>query len=71
MKQYLVTALAAAILFSSCGSSKKEDNAALAEKKAALEKLKADKEKLDFVSEYTFVFMSLNCNMYHTLKGCG
>jgi len=47
MRQYLVTAMAAAILFSSCGSSKKEDNAALTEKKAALEKLKADKEKLD------------------------
>jgi len=47
MKQYVATALAAAILFSSCGSSKKEDNAALADKKAALEKLKADKEKLD------------------------
>lgn len=47
MKQYLVTALAAAILLSSCGSSKKEDNAVLKEKKVALEKLKAEKDKLD------------------------
>lgn len=47
MRQYLVTSLAAVILFSSCGSSKKEDNAALNEKKVELEKLKSDKDKLD------------------------
>ena len=47
MKQYLITGLAATILFSSCGSSSKETNAAINDKKVALEKLKADKTKLD------------------------
>jgi hypothetical protein len=40
MKQYLVIAAAALVFLSSCGSSKKEGNAVLNDKKAALEKLK-------------------------------
>jgi RND family efflux transporter MFP subunit len=47
MKLYLTTGLAAVLLLSSCGSSKKDDNAALNDKKAALEKLKTEKDKLD------------------------
>ncbi len=47
MRQYLVTGLAAAILFSSCGSSSKDKNAAVNDKKVALEKLKSEKDKLD------------------------
>ena len=45
MKQYLVTAIAALVLLSSCGSSKKDDAAALNDKKAELEKLKTEKSK--------------------------
>ena len=47
MRQYLITGLAAAILLSSCGSSSKDKNAAVNDKKVELEKLKGDKEKLD------------------------
>lgn len=45
MKQYLITGLAAIVILSSCGNSKKDDNASLNDKKAALEKLKAEKSK--------------------------
>jgi membrane fusion protein, multidrug efflux system len=45
MKQYLITGLAAAILLSSCGGSKKDDAAKLNDKKAELEQLKTDKNK--------------------------
>lgn len=47
MTQYLVTGLATAILLTACGNSNKESNAALNDKKAALEKLKTEKDKLD------------------------
>ena len=47
MTKYTLTMLAAMVLFSSCGSSKKEGDAALNDKRAALEKLKADKNSLD------------------------
>ena len=47
MTKYTLTVLAAIVLLSSCGSSKKEGDAALNEKKAALEKLKTDKNNLD------------------------
>ena len=47
MKQYLITALIAAIFFSSCGSSSKDNNAAINDKKVALEKLKGEKGKLE------------------------
>ncbi len=47
MTKYTLTVLAAMVLLSSCGSSKKEGDAALNEKKAALEKLKTDKNNLD------------------------
>ena len=48
MKQFLITGLAAIMLLSSCGSSsKKEDSTALVDKKVALQKLKAEKDKLD------------------------
>ena len=47
MKQYLITATAAVIILSSCGSSAKEKDAAINDKKAALEKLKTEKGKLD------------------------
>jgi RND family efflux transporter MFP subunit len=45
MKQYLITGLAAIVILSSCGSSKKEDNASLNDKKTELEKLKAEQNK--------------------------
>ncbi|MES2847592.1 MAG: efflux RND transporter periplasmic adaptor subunit [Bacteroidota bacterium] len=45
MKQYLITGLAAIVILSSCGSSKKDDNASLNDKKTALEKLKAEQSK--------------------------
>ncbi len=45
MKQYLITGLAAIVILSSCGSSKKDDNASLNDKKAALEKVKAEISK--------------------------
>ena len=47
MTKYTLTMLAAMVLFSSCGSSKKEADAALNDKKATLEKLKADKKSID------------------------
>jgi RND family efflux transporter MFP subunit len=47
MKQYLIVSAAALVFLSSCGGSKKEDNAALNDKKVALEKLKGEKEKVD------------------------
>lgn len=47
MKQYLITGAAALMLLSSCGSSKKEGDAALNDKKAALEKLKGEKNTID------------------------
>ena len=47
MKQYLIIGASALVLLSSCGDSKKEGNAVLNDKKAALEKLKIDKDKLD------------------------
>ncbi len=47
MKQYLIVTAAALVFLSSCGDSKKEGNAALNDKKAALEKLKGENTKLD------------------------
>ena len=47
MKQYFVISAVALLLLSSCGESKKEGNAALNDKKAALEKLKGEKDKID------------------------
>ena len=47
MKQFVVTGAIALVLLSSCGDSKKDGNAALNDKKVALEKLKGDKDKLD------------------------
>lgn len=47
MKQFAITAFAAVVLLSSCSNSKKEGDAALNDKKAALQKLKSDKDKLD------------------------
>ena len=47
MRQYLATGLVAIILLSACGSSKKDNNAALNDKKVELEKQKAEKDKVD------------------------
>ncbi|MEO6547214.1 MAG: efflux RND transporter periplasmic adaptor subunit [Ferruginibacter sp.] len=47
MKQYLVIATTALIFLTSCGSSKKEGSAELNDKKASLQKLKNDRDKLD------------------------
>lgn len=47
MKQYLATGLAAIVILSSCGNSVKDKNAAINDKKVALEKLKGEKGKLD------------------------
>lgn len=47
MKQYLIISAAALVILSSCGDSKKDGNAALNDKKVALEKLKSDKDKID------------------------
>ena len=47
MKQYLVLSSAAIMLLSSCGSSNTNNGVALGEKRAALEKLKTEKGKLD------------------------
>jgi membrane fusion protein, multidrug efflux system len=47
MKQFLITGLAAAVLLSSCGSSNKDNNAAINDKKAVLEKLKGEQVKLE------------------------
>jgi membrane fusion protein, multidrug efflux system len=47
MKQLLITGLAAIVILSSCGSSSKDNNAAINDKKAALEKLKGDQAKIE------------------------
>ena len=47
MRQYLIAGAAALVFLSSCGNSKKEGNAALNDKKAALEKLKGENTKID------------------------
>lgn len=47
MKKYFLIGFAGLSLLTSCGSSNKENNAALNDKKAALEKLRGDKVKLD------------------------
>ncbi len=47
MKQYLLISAAVLVILSSCGDSKKDGNAALNDKKVALEKLKSDKDKID------------------------
>ena len=47
MKQYIIPTLMAALLITSCGDSKKDGAAAISDKKAQLEKLKAEKEKND------------------------
>ncbi len=47
MKQYLIPAVVLSLLLSACGASKKEGDAALNDKKTALEKLKAEKGKKD------------------------
>ncbi|WP_301926588.1 efflux RND transporter periplasmic adaptor subunit [Ferruginibacter sp.] len=47
MKQFVAIPAAALILLCSCGDSKKDSNANLNDKKAALEKLKGEKDKLD------------------------
>ena len=47
MKQFLITGLAAIVILSSCGSSSKDNNAAINDKKATLEKLKGDQVKLE------------------------
>lgn len=47
MKKYIIPALATLFILSACGESKKEGNAALNDKKAALEKLKKEKSLQD------------------------
>ena len=47
MKQYLIPTLLSVLIFTSCGDSKKDGQAAINDKKAALEKLKSEKEKND------------------------
>ncbi len=47
MKQFIITGLAAIVILSSCGSSSKDNNAAINDKKATLEKLKGDQAKLE------------------------
>jgi len=47
MKQFFIISATALLLLTSCGPSRKEGNAALNDKKVALEKLKDDKDKLD------------------------
>ena len=47
MKQYLALSSAAIMLLSSCGSSNKSNEEAIGKKRAALEKLKTEKTKLD------------------------
>ncbi len=46
MRQLLIAGAAALVFLSSCGDSKKEGNAALNDKKAALEKLKGENTKI-------------------------
>lgn len=43
MKQYIIPTLAALLLLSACGGSKKDENASITEKKTTLEKLKKEK----------------------------
>ena len=47
MKKYIAISAVAMIVLSACGDSKKDGNAVLNDKKAALEKLKGDKDKID------------------------
>ncbi len=47
MKKYLLISATALVFLSSCGDSKKQGNAALNDKKAALEKFKGEKDKVD------------------------
>ena len=47
MKQFVVISATAMVFLSSCGDSRKDSNATLNDKKVALEKLKADKDKID------------------------
>ena len=47
MKNYIIISSLAMVILSACGDSKKEGNAVLNDKKAALEKLKGDKDKID------------------------
>lgn len=47
MKKYIILSAVAMVLLSACGDSKKDGNAVLNDKKAALEKLKGDKDKID------------------------
>ena len=47
MKKYLIISTVALVFLTSCGNSKKEGSADLNDKKAQLQKLKGDKDKLD------------------------
>lgn len=47
MKQYLIISTVAVMLLTSCGESKKGNDATLNDNKATLEKLKGDKDKID------------------------
>ncbi len=47
MKKYVVISATALVFLTSCGNSTKEGNADLNDKKAELEKLKGDKDKID------------------------
>ncbi len=47
MKQYFLKGTIAILLLSSCGNSAKDNNAAINDKKAALEKLKKEKDQTD------------------------
>src|SRR5678815_3780568 len=47
MRSYIILGAITLVLLSSCGSSNKEGNAGLEEKKANLEKLKSERNKLD------------------------
>ena len=47
MKKIIAISAVAMVLLSACGDSKKDGNAVLNDKKAALEKLKGDKDKID------------------------
>src|SRR6187399_1084682 len=47
MKQYLIVGAVAVMILSSCGSSTKEKDTTLNDKRASLEKLKSEKAKLD------------------------
>ena len=47
MKKYLIYGIAATVLLTACGRSKKDDGSALNDQKAQLEKLKKDRDALD------------------------